>query len=422
MNTTPVNSPANLFQPTTPNAGKQDTGSASDTGSFNQMLSREMSGNTASDSAKANAGNSTNNLNNNNGNANNNVNSANDASKPVQKDAGNGDASGKNDTKTEAKDTTTANAGKTDDDKVASGKDVKKDDKETNAVTADPSAIAAFVAALTSAKAAAPAETAVATAAPDTKVVLTDSEIKTRNDAINVATSLANSDKAAESKDAIGKQSDFVSALDKAAASADDSAKAAATAIKADADIAAAGGKTIKVMDAAIGSTPQTITAIAAAVAIQPRNDMQTNSSALLPTVGSQDWNQALGQKVVWMAKGAEQTATLTLNPPDLGPMQVTVNVSNNQATATFVAHQPEVRHALEASLPKLREMLNEAGIQLGQSSVSGGTQSQQGSFDEARQGSSGRRAQSDDAIESAVHVSHVPTPAGGTGMVDTFA
>lgn len=412
MNTTPVNSPANLFQPTTPNTSKQDTGSTSDTGSFNQVLSREISG----DAARANNGNNTNN----NVTNNNNVNSANDSPKPVQKDAGNNDASEKNETKTESNNTTTADAGKADD-KVTSGKEVKKDDKDKeDDVATDPSGIAAFVAALTSAKAAAPAETAAATA-PDTKDVLTDASVKNRNDTINVATGLANSDQAADGKDAVGKKSDFVSALDKATAGADDSAKAAATAAKAEADIAAAGGKAIKVLDAAIGSTPQTITAVASATTIQPRNEV-INSSSLLPTVGSKDWNQALGQKVVWLAKGAEQTATLTLNPPDLGPLQVTVNVSNNQATATFVAHQPEVRHALEASLPKLREMLGDAGIQLGQSTVSSGAQSQQGSFNEARQSNGGRRAQSDNAIESVVHVSHVPTPASGSGLVDTFA
>jgi flagellar hook-length control protein FliK len=173
-------------------------------------------------------------------------------------------------------------------------------------------------------------------------------------------------------------------------------------------------------------TTPQTFAAAIAAAVVQPATNMQnaTRSTELLPAVGTAGWDDALGQKVVWMVKGAEQTATLTLNPPELGPMQVTVNVSNNQATANFVAHQPEVRHALEASMPRLREMLNEAGIQLGQSSVSAGMPNQQGGADEARQGSSGRRAARTDGItaDATTQVTHVPTPLGGTGMVDTFA
>jgi flagellar hook-length control protein FliK len=416
MNTSAVNSPANLLQPNTPNTGKQDAGSTSDAGSFNKMLSREMSSNT--DNAK------TNNTNNNN-----NINSSNnDVSKPAQKDSDSGNST-KNDANASAPDKTTADGKKADDDKVTSGKDVKKDDKDPDDKTAitDPTGIAAFVAALTSAKET-PAETAVATAAvPDAKVALTDSDIKTKNDRIDIAAKILNSDGSASDKDAIGKKSDFVSALDKATANANDGGKTTAGSAKAEADIAAAAtataAQTVKVLDAAIGNAPQTFTAIAAAAAIQPRNDAQAmNNSTLLPPVGSDSWNDALGQKVVWMVKGAEQTATLTLNLPDLGPMQVTVNVSNNQATASFTAHQPEVRHALEASMPRLREMLNEAGIQLGQSSVNAGTPNQQGNG-EGRQGSSGgRRAQSTDAIDSTVHVSHVPTPSSGSGMVDTFA
>ncbi|OZA41002.1 MAG: hypothetical protein B7X81_14575, partial [Hydrogenophilales bacterium 17-61-76] len=51
-------------------------------------------------------------------------------------------------------------------------------------------------------------------------------------------------------------------------------------------------------------------------------------SNALAPSVGSAAWNQALGEKIVWMTAGALQTASLTLNPPNLGPLQVVLNVT----------------------------------------------------------------------------------------------
>ena len=90
-------------------------------------------------------------------------------------------------------------------------------------------------------------------------------------------------------------------------------------------------------------------------------------SERLNPQVGTAAWNQALGEKIVWMAAGNQQSATLTLNPPNLGPLQVVLNVSNEQATASFYAAQPEVRQALENALPRLRDMMQDAGIQLGQ-------------------------------------------------------
>lgn len=142
----------------------------------------------------------------------------------------------------------------------------------------------------------------------------------------------------------------------------------------------------------------------------------------LTPPVGTPAWDQALGQKVVWMSTGAQQSASLTLNPPDLGPLQVVVHVSNDQASATFISAHPDVRHALEAALPKLREMMGDAGIQLGQSTVSAGNPSQQDTH-----GGSSRHAPS--GLVDANGTSNSPIQSGqirirttGLGMVDTFA
>lgn len=114
-----------------------------------------------------------------------------------------------------------------------------------------------------------------------------------------------------------------------------------------------------------------------------PLNLLQASTTPLTEKltqqVGTQGWDQALGQKIVWMVAGAQQSATLTLNPPDLGPLQIILNVTNDQADATFISAQPEVRHALEAALPKLREMMNEAGIQLSDATVSSNASNQHG-------------------------------------------
>lgn len=145
----------------------------------------------------------------------------------------------------------------------------------------------------------------------------------------------------------------------------------------------------------------------------------------LAPRVGSSGWDQALGQKVVWMVAGSQQSASLTLNPPDLGPLQVVLNVSNNQATANFTSAQPEVRQALENAMPKLRDMLGEAGIQLGQANVSAGTPNHQQSGFGERQASSSRssgRGEDDNASEAAVRVTRTETISSGNGLVDTFA
>jgi flagellar hook-length control protein FliK len=144
----------------------------------------------------------------------------------------------------------------------------------------------------------------------------------------------------------------------------------------------------------------------------------------LTPRVGSNNWDQALGQKVVWMAAGEQQSASLTLNPPDLGPLQVVLSVSNSQATVNFTAAQPEVRQALENAMPKLREMLGDAGIQLGQANVSAGTpNNQQGGFGERQHASRGAGPKIDDDANPPVHTVRSQTiTSSGQGLVDTFA
>ncbi|MGZ8292538.1 MAG: flagellar hook-length control protein FliK [Telluria sp.] len=93
--------------------------------------------------------------------------------------------------------------------------------------------------------------------------------------------------------------------------------------------------------------------------------------------VGTPAWDNQISQKIVWMVAGKDQSATLTLNPPDLGPVQVVLNVTNDQASVAFSSGQLEVRQALENAMPKLREMLDESGIALGNATVDAGTPDQ---------------------------------------------
>jgi flagellar hook-length control protein FliK len=143
----------------------------------------------------------------------------------------------------------------------------------------------------------------------------------------------------------------------------------------------------------------------------------------LSPHVGTPAWDQALGQKIVWMVGGAQQTASLSLNPPDLGPLQVVLNVSNDQANATFISAQPEVRQAIEAALPKLREMMGEAGIQLGQTNVNAGSGSQQEqSFGEQNRPSPSSFSHGKDVADIPVGMEHSAASVIRQGLVNTFA
>jgi flagellar hook-length control protein FliK len=160
--------------------------------------------------------------------------------------------------------------------------------------------------------------------------------------------------------------------------------------------------------------------------------DAATNPAAVpadrIPArVGTQAWDNQVSQRIVYMV-GKEQAATLTLNPPDLGPVQVVLNVSNDGASVAFSSNQQEVRQALENALPRLREMMGENGITLGNATVDAGMpdgrQAQQDG--ERRQGGGGgfgnaggtAAVNEDDAARPAARTVML----GDNGLVDTFA
>lgn len=135
---------------------------------------------------------------------------------------------------------------------------------------------------------------------------------------------------------------------------------------------------------------------------------------------GKAGWDQAIGQKVVWMVGAGEQTATLTLNPPDLGPLQVVIHVHNDQANTTFISDNAEVRQALENGFSNLRDRMGESGIQLGQANVSTSNQSQQ-EFQQATQGRTMTQS-NDDSLIAPQEISANVVVRSANGLVDTFA
>lgn len=138
---------------------------------------------------------------------------------------------------------------------------------------------------------------------------------------------------------------------------------------------------------------------------------------------GKTGWDQAISQKVVWMVGAGEQSATLTLNPPDLGPLQVVIHVHNDQANTTFISDNAEVRQALQDGLSNLRDKMSESGIQLGQANVSSGEQSQQ-QFQQATQQSLGAAQFSSNGTASVAEKASAANTLMrvSNGLVDTFA
>ena len=76
-------------------------------------------------------------------------------------------------------------------------------------------------------------------------------------------------------------------------------------------------------------------------------------------------------KQLLLMVRDGVQSASLKLNPPELGWIEIKVSIVQDQASVHFHSANIHVRDALEAALPRLREQFQEQGLQLTQSDVS---------------------------------------------------
>lgn len=132
--------------------------------------------------------------------------------------------------------------------------------------------------------------------------------------------------------------------------------------------------------------------------------------------LGQPQWNQAVGEKVLWLAAQNVSAAEIRLDPPDLGPVHVKVTVNQDQASVSFTSPHAVVREALDQQLNRLREMFSEQGLNLVNVDVSDKSFAQQ-QGDE--QGGSEARA-NDPEDEELLPVA--VTTIGSTRLVDHYA
>ncbi len=79
---------------------------------------------------------------------------------------------------------------------------------------------------------------------------------------------------------------------------------------------------------------------------------------------------QQISEKVRWMINSRSSLAEIRLDPPELGSMQVRVNISGDTANVNFVVQTQHAKDALTEAENRLRDMLAEQGITLGESFV----------------------------------------------------
>lgn len=100
-------------------------------------------------------------------------------------------------------------------------------------------------------------------------------------------------------------------------------------------------------------------------------DNLKTDVPALTRPLSHPDWNQEMGERIVWMNNRGISSAEIRMNPQNMGPITVRIDMNQDQASIAFTAQNADVRTALEASIPKLREMLGSQNVNLADVNVS---------------------------------------------------
>lgn len=80
--------------------------------------------------------------------------------------------------------------------------------------------------------------------------------------------------------------------------------------------------------------------------------------------------NEQVAEKVQMMMSKNLKNLDIRLDPPELGQMKIRMTMNNDVANVHFTVNSQQARDVIEQTLPRLREMLAQQGLQLADSSV----------------------------------------------------
>jgi hypothetical protein len=125
----------------------------------------------------------------------------------------------------------------------------------------------------------------------------------------------------------------------------------------------------LKVIQAAAGEVLIPIAPAHSAPLTVPGAGFVVSATAPVP-LHHPGFAEGFSQQVTLMASDGVQHARITINPPELGPVELRIVVRNEEAAVQLASQHGAVRDALEEALPRLREQFDQAGLRLTDSGV----------------------------------------------------
>lgn len=158
-----------------------------------------------------------------------------------------------------------------------------------------------------------------------------------------------------------------------------------------------------------------------AQMSLTPQPDPSTSVAAEPVSLLQPDAGLQLADRISAQVQSKLQSVDVKLAPEQLGEMTIRIELQQDQLSVQFVVQQGQAKELLEQHLPKLKEHLEQQGMQLAHSEVTQQDQSpSQGGQQERQQGTSVANAHTDDDVQG--DVTSVATARRNDGRVDFYA
>lgn len=139
---------------------------------------------------------------------------------------------------------------------------------------------------------------------------------------------------------------------------------------------AAKGGSEFLPVSPAAGATADSIEFALPGAQVAATSPIRATAEAIaatpipMPADPDAGFDDALGTRIGWLADQRIGRAEIRVSPDHLGPIDVRLHIDGSRVSAEFTSANSDVRQALEASVGRLRDMLEQQGLQLAQSDV----------------------------------------------------
>lgn len=164
--------------------------------------------------------------------------------------------------------------------------------------------------------------------------------------------------------------------------SADEGAAAAETLLELTRQLEHGAGQGGKKLPQQAAAEQQILPAGAASVAVAGARGEHSGAPVSLsiatPLGRDEAWQRAFATQVGGLVQMKAESAQIQVSPANLGPIEVSLKLGQDQAQLTFVTATPQARDAVEQGLARLSGMLAQSGIQLTDAQVSYGDRRQQ--------------------------------------------